>query len=127
MKKVMIAAAVAACAFRLGLSEEEVREGLLRFEPLRQKLSVLGDWNVIQDCYNASPESVKASLGVLETVAAGKGGRAVAVLGDMLELGELSPELHREVGAAAAGSCQLLFTFGPRSLDIAAGAADAGL
>ena len=121
------AAAVAACAFRLGLSEEEVREGLLAFEPLRQKLSVLGDWNVIQDCYNASPESVKASLGVLETVAAGKGGRAVAVLGDMLELGELSPELHREVGAAAAGSCQLLFTFGPHSLDIAAGAADAGL
>ena len=121
------AAAVVACACAYGIPEELMREGLVSFVPLRQEMLSVGDWTVILDCYNASPESVKAELGVLASVAAGKESRPVAVLGDMLELGEHSASLHREVGAAAAESCKLLFTFGPKALDIAAGAADAGL
>lgn len=61
---------------------------------------------VIDDCYNANPDSVKmaiASAGAL-------GGRLVCILGDMLELGELSEQMHREVGEAARAAGALLLT-----------------
>jgi UDP-N-acetylmuramoyl-tripeptide--D-alanyl-D-alanine ligase len=70
---------------------------------------------VINDCYNASPLSVRAALAelALETPA----GRRVAVLGDMLELGASEAELHRQVGAEAqAAGVGLLVTVGPRAV-----------
>jgi UDP-N-acetylmuramoyl-tripeptide--D-alanyl-D-alanine ligase len=70
---------------------------------------------VINDCYNASPLSMRAALDELSTEPAL--GRRVAVLGDMLELGEREAELHREVGGqAAAASVDLLVTVGPRAV-----------
>ena len=66
---------------------------------------------VIDDCYNANPDSVKmaiASAGAL-------GGRLVCILGDMLELGEQSEQMHREVGEAARAAGALLLTAGERS------------
>ena len=72
---------------------------------------------IIDDTYNASPSSVKAALKVLadqEQIT-----RRVAVLGDMLELGEISREVHREVGqAVAACGCSALFALGPHSSEM---------
>jgi UDP-N-acetylmuramoyl-tripeptide--D-alanyl-D-alanine ligase len=67
----------------------------------------------ILDYYNAGAESMKASLTVAKRLAQNEGGRTVAVLGSILELGEHSEALHREVGDHAASlPVDLLFTFG---------------
>jgi len=58
-----------------------------------------GSFRLIDDSYNANPASVRAALGVLGTTAPGAGGRRIAILGDMLELGETSTTLHRELSA----------------------------
>lgn len=88
----------------LGLEEDRIRRGLLNFHGAdrRQKIYALGDITVIDDCYNASPESMRAALDVLSAVAASKGQRAAALLGDMLELGEYSRLMHDQVGQYAA-------------------------
>jgi len=80
---------------------------------------------VVNDCYNASPPSMRAALDelALEVPA----GRRVAVLGDMLELGPTSEMLHREVGeAAAAGGVELLVAVGPRAAAMLPGYGNAG-
>ena len=80
---------------------------------------------VIEDCYNAAPESMKAALSVLETVAVG---RRVAVLGDMKELGRVSEVQHRLVGAACVErGVDLLVTVGDMGKWIAEGAIAAGM
>lgn len=73
-----------------------------------------GTLTLIDESYNASPVSVKAAAGVLGQVPPGAGGRRIAVLGDMRELGEQSPELHVSVAPAlVAGHCDLLYCCGP--------------
>ncbi len=80
---------------------------------------------IINDAYNASPSSMKASLEVLANFT---GRRRVAVLGDMLELGEMEVAGHREVGAAATGAgVDLLFAVGRRAVEIGRGAQAAGM
>jgi UDP-N-acetylmuramoyl-tripeptide--D-alanyl-D-alanine ligase len=70
---------------------------------------------VINDCYNASPLSMRAALDELSSEPAD--GRRIAVLGDMLELGDREAELHREVGSeAAAAGVDVLVTVGPRAV-----------
>jgi UDP-N-acetylmuramoyl-tripeptide--D-alanyl-D-alanine ligase len=83
----------------------------------------LGRVTVIDDAYNASPASVTAALDLL----AGLPGRRVAVLGEMLELGKGSATGHREVGTAAAATCDLLVVVGAGAHEIATGARAAGL
>jgi UDP-N-acetylmuramoyl-tripeptide--D-alanyl-D-alanine ligase len=74
---------------------------------------------IINDCYNANPDSMKASLGILEK----HEGRRVAVLGDMLELGTIEHEAHRMMGELAADQgVALLVGIGPLAKDIVAGA-----
>jgi UDP-N-acetylmuramoyl-tripeptide--D-alanyl-D-alanine ligase len=69
---------------------------------------------IINDCYNASPLSMRAALDELSTEPAE--GRRIAVLGDMLELGEREVQLHRDVGAAAGeAGVDVLVTVGPRA------------
>ena len=67
----------------------------------RQKIVDAGGVTVIDDCYNAGPESVKAQLTILAAKQPAKGRKRVAVLGDMLELGGEAVRLHREVAAEA--------------------------
>jgi UDP-N-acetylmuramoyl-tripeptide--D-alanyl-D-alanine ligase len=86
-----------------------------------QRFALAGDVTLIDDCYNANPLSVAAALEDLAvTAAATPGSRSVAVLGDMLELGALSHELHAEVGAQATrAGVELLVTVGPLAEAIA--------
>ena len=70
---------------------------------------------IISDCYNASPESMKAALSVLKTAK----GRRIAVLGDMLELGNESEKLHKLVGTYIKDSADILVTFGDMAKYIA--------
>jgi len=85
-----------------GVTGDEISRGLLTYEPVdgRAKLSSDGNITLIDDCYNANPNSVKAALSSLSELQ----GRRVAILGDMLDLGRLSEGLHREIGAFAAQS-----------------------
>jgi UDP-N-acetylmuramoyl-tripeptide--D-alanyl-D-alanine ligase len=83
----------------------------------------LGRVTIIDDAYNASPPSVMAALDLL----AGLPGRRVAVLGEMLELGKGASTGHREVGVAAAATCDLLVVVGAGAAGIATGARSGGL
>jgi UDP-N-acetylmuramoyl-tripeptide--D-alanyl-D-alanine ligase len=114
----------------LGISEENIRQGLLNFvgADMRQSITEKNGITVIEDCYNASPESMRAGLDVLCHTAKVKEKRPVAVLGDMKELGNISPEAHFGVGAyaAACGIAQLI-TFGSAAVGIAQGAIEGGM
>ena len=120
----------AVCGLLLGISEENIRKGLLEFvsADMRQSISQKNGMTVIEDCYNASPESMRAGLDVLlHTAKTGKL-RPVAVLGDMRELGSISEQAHRNVGTYAAQiGIQKLITFGSDAKRIAEGAAEAGM
>ncbi|MBE6634203.1 MAG: UDP-N-acetylmuramoyl-tripeptide--D-alanyl-D-alanine ligase [Ruminococcaceae bacterium] len=113
-----------------GLNTEEIRRGLYAYEPdgLRQNLIQVGEWTLLEDCYNASPESMSAALEVLHDYAERNHRRSVAVLGDMLELGVNSPSLHRSIGKRAVelGISQLV-TVGERARQIAVGARQRGM
>ena len=74
---------------------------------------------IVEDCYNAGPESMAAALQVL----AQQEGRKIAVLGGMLELGGHAPEAHRQVGQLAAQSAELLFAYGEQKENYLLGAA----
>src|SRR5437773_2132924 len=80
---------------------------------------------VLNDAYNANPASMAAAL---STLAASRGRRRLAALGEMRELGEEAPRAHRELGAAAAGArLDALFLLGPHAAEVRAGAEAAGL
>ncbi len=99
----------------LGLSEETIRAGLLNFRgaDMRQKIYEMGAFTVIEDCYNASPESMRAALDVLSAVAAQKNAKSAALLGDMLELGEYTRLMHDQLGQYAAQTkVSRLFCYG---------------
>ena len=88
----------------------------------------MGRITVIEDCYNASPESMICALDVLEEYCRGTGQRSIAVLGDMLELGNESPALHRTVGTyLAQKGIDRLYTVGRSAGQIAVGARQGGM
>jgi UDP-N-acetylmuramoyl-tripeptide--D-alanyl-D-alanine ligase len=125
------AAAAACAAIALGCDDREIVRGLAAVAPVGRRLRLerlASGALLVDDCYNANPLSMGAALRTLAALARAEGGRAVAVLGDMLELGAGELALHREVGAeAAAAGVDRLLCFGPRARDIAAGAVAAGL
>lgn len=89
-----------------GMDLKKIGKGLraMKKAPMRQNIRRELGMTLIEDCYNASPTSMKASIDVLK----GKKGRKVAVLGDMLELGENSAEYHRQVGTYLEGVTSLI-------------------
>jgi UDP-N-acetylmuramoyl-tripeptide--D-alanyl-D-alanine ligase len=93
-----------AVGIKLGMSDDAIRRGLASFHSAekRQNIYEVGDITVIDDCYNSSPESMRASLDVLISVAQKKGTAPCAMLGDMLELGEYSRLMHDQLGQNAA-------------------------
>lgn len=90
------------CGLHFCMSIEDITQGVSDFAPsgMRQKEIEIGDIKLIEDCYNASLDSMKSSLDVLNAMAENK--RSIAVLGDMLEQGSLAESLHRQVGSYAA-------------------------
>ncbi|MDD6175306.1 MAG: UDP-N-acetylmuramoyl-tripeptide--D-alanyl-D-alanine ligase [Firmicutes bacterium] len=96
----------ALAAFSVGLllqvEPDRMADGLAGYVPsgMRQHIVRAGGLTVVEDCYNASPDSVKASLAALRAMPCT--GRRIAVLGDMLELGDYTERGHRECGRAAA-------------------------
>ncbi len=115
----------------MGLSDEVILRGLRNFRAaaMRQDIYDIGGITVIEDCYNASPESMRAALAVLDEASAlKKTGRMVAVLGDMYELGSGEPEFHESIGVDfARRGGKALFTFGNLADMIAQGALNGGL
>lgn len=97
----------------MGLSYEKIYAGLKSYVPdgIRQNIiKTKGGYKLINDCYNSSPQSVKAALSVLDTLSAK---RRIAVLGSIGELGEKSEELHRQVGTDVENSsADVLITLG---------------
>lgn len=96
----------ALCATQVGhileISNEQIQQGIAQFELTKKRMDIRKLENgaiLINDAYNASYESMKASLEFLESYT---GTRKIAVLGDMFELGEFSEELHRKVGKEVA-------------------------
>ncbi len=113
-----------------GMDPEAIREGLWSYRPsgLRQHVYPLGEMTVIEDCYNASPESMTAAVENLACLGRQKKARTVAILGDMKDLGQESPDLHRSVGSCvAAHGIDLLFTLGKGGRQITVGARQGGM
>ena len=117
--------AAAAAGFAAGLDADAIAAGLERgwSAPHRDALRPIGPWLVLDDTYNAGPDSMAAALELLASLP----GRRVAVLGEMLELGPEAPALHRQVGALAARSAELLLAVGEGGAAIAEGARAAGM
>jgi len=123
------AVAAAAVAWALKIAPVDIAEGLASFRPFDKRMEILalaGLVHLINDTYNANPGSMTAALQTLRALKAG--GRALAVLGDMLELGERSPELHREVGRVAAREgVDYLLAMGKQAHHLLGGAAEGGM
>jgi len=120
------AAVAYAIGKEIGMDDAQIIKGLNKFKnaAMRQNIYRYGGYTIIDDCYNASPDSMKAAVGVLRR--SGKG-KKIAVLGDMLELGNVSEEMHKQVGRTVVeNKIDILFTFGESAANIAVGALENG-
>lgn len=98
---------------KLAVPYERIVDSLASFQNMsgRQEIYKEGEYTIIKDCYNAGPESMAAALGVLGN----RHGRRIAVLGDMLELGDCAQAEHYKVGRIAAEKADMVFAYGPHS------------
>jgi UDP-N-acetylmuramoyl-tripeptide--D-alanyl-D-alanine ligase len=113
----------AAIAVQQGLDLQMIREGLEKFQPLsmRSQLVDLKGFHILNDAYNANPASMKSAIETLARL--GVQGQKIAILGDMLELGNGSQAAHQEVGRVVAkAGIDYLFTMGIQAEEIANGA-----
>ncbi len=110
----------AAVGLLWGMDTEAICRGLATFTntDMRQNTYSREGLYIIEDCYNAGPESTCAALSVL----AKRPGRRIAVLGGMLELGDYAPTAHYEVGKEAARTADFLFAYGPLGEEMVRGA-----
>ncbi|MCA9615356.1 MAG: UDP-N-acetylmuramoyl-tripeptide--D-alanyl-D-alanine ligase, partial [Myxococcales bacterium] len=121
------AAALAVASVVGGVDLESAVEGMEALAPVAGRMSPRGGVGgalVLDDTYNANPSSVLLALRTAKTVADARGGRLVAVLGDMKELGALSREKHAEVRNAAEAVAQCVFV-GPEMAAVGAAVDDA--
>lgn len=122
------AAAAVAVAVAMGLDFAQACQGLQQMQPVARRLQVHSLPNnvlLLNDSYNASPKACEAALQVLQQLPAK---RRIACLGDMLELGDAAPALHRQVGQQCVqyGVSQL-FACGPLSVEYLNGSQQAGM
>ncbi len=112
-----------------GITPEEAAKALATFKNtgMRQKVQNCRGTVVVEDCYNANPDSMKAALKTLRAQKVGAGAQKIAVLGDMLELGEIGEMAHFEVGMIAAKSADLLLCYGELSKFTVFGAENSGI
>ncbi len=118
----------AATAEALGMAPDEIVRGIGAFLPTKMRMNIVrckGDIVILNDAYNANPQSMRAAAAVLGDA---QGRRKVAVVGDMKELGPGSEQFHRAVGGyfAQAGTDRLI-AVGDLARFMAEGARDAGL
>lgn len=117
-----------AAGFELGVSPDKIIRGLEEYVPEKMRLNIISHNNIkiINDTYNASPQSMEAAINVLQDI--GGNNRTVAVLGDMLEMGEWSFKAHMDVGRyAAVKGTDIIVAVGENGKNIARGAVDAGI
>lgn len=106
-------------ALELGLHQDEIKAGLNMFTPSAMRLAIekIGNYNIINDAYNASPMSMVAAIDTLVEFASG---RRIAVLGDMLELGDMAVKAHQQIGQKlAAAGVDIVVTVGELAKNIA--------
>ncbi len=122
----------ALCAFGVarlaGIDTDKIISAFMDYKPsgMRQNIVKHNGYTVIEDCYNASPDSMKASLSVLHDINCD--GKRIAVLGDMLELGEYSEKAHENVGKVVVESgADVLFCYGKQAKYIAKGAQESNV
>ena len=118
--------AAAAVSLELGLSDAEIARGLALYQTVgrRSRVERTAYCTLVDDCYNANPTSDCAAIDSLASL----GGRRVCVLGDMLEMGENAPALHRTVGEyAVTHGVELVITQGDLAGYIAEGAGEEGM
>lgn len=107
----LLAVAVARFA---GLTDGEIRDRLEAFQPAEQRMQIseVNGVRIINDAYNANPDSMQAAIDFLSNISSGNGRKWIA-LGDMLELGEFASEEHRQIGRyLAAKNFDGVFLFG---------------
>lgn len=112
---------------KFGVNKEDIKEALKNFLPGKMRLNIinLNEIKLIDDSYNANPSSMKAAISVLKGF---KNGRKIAVLGNMLELGEYSNTGHKDVGKFVKNSnIDILITVGDQAKMIANGAKETGM
>lgn len=114
-----------AVGYALGMSDAEIKAGIEALKPLagRNHLIETNTYTIIDDCYNANPISMKASIDVLSKADT----RTVAILGDMGELGAKEKEMHYDVGQhTATAGIHVLICIGTLSEELARGAKETG-
>ena len=107
-----LAAITAGVALNVPL--EDAAKALAHFEPTKLRSQVISQngINLINDTYNANPVSMKAAVEVLAQIDIPQGGRRIAVLGDMRELGDITEEAHKDLGRETAPKVDALFALG---------------
>jgi len=113
------AAAAAGTGLLMKMNLVEISEALGEYAPPPGRLRLLEGIKrsfILDDTYNAAPESMRAALETLKNL---PGKRKIAVLGDMLEIGRFTEQAHRALGDSAADFVDMLFTVGPRAKFIA--------
>ncbi|MEJ2282912.1 MAG: UDP-N-acetylmuramoyl-tripeptide--D-alanyl-D-alanine ligase [Desulfobacterales bacterium] len=123
------ALAAAAVGFLLGIPAAAIKTGLESFTPVAGRMNIChlpNGIHIIDDTYNANPDSMNAALATLNQMRAAS--RGIFVSGDMLELGARAPELHRQLGARAASmNIDRLYVSGEHAAAVADGARNEGL
>ena len=125
MHNVYNALAAVAAGLHFSVPPEEIARGLEGCVYTGERLEIIKhkDIEIINDCYNASPDSIRAALRVLSF---SDKKRRVAILGDVLEMGSFAAEAHRALGEDAV-KADMLITVGKNAAEIAAGAKEHGM
>ena len=119
------AMAAISVGLKMAVPVERIVRSLEAFRPMsgRQEIFKKNGYTIIKDCYNAGPESMAAALSVLGN----RTGRRIAVLGDMLELGDAAWAEHYKIGRIAAEKADMVFAYGPHAKRVISGTMTGGM